>query len=95
MRNALRHALYGIRLLLPIVMALAFAGQLAAQPAEPSAAGLWQKTEKGKPVGWFLVVERNGLFEGAFARMFPAPGDAPTPVRSKCRRLPRANLTGE
>ncbi len=84
MRNALRHALYGIRLLLPIVMALAFAGQLAAQPAEPSAAGLWQKTEKGKPVGWFLVVERNGLFEGAFARLFPEPGDAPNPVCSKC-----------
>ena len=84
MRNALRNALYGIRLLLPIVMALAFAGQLAAQPAEPSAAGLWQKTEKGKPVGWFLVVERNGLFEGAFARLFPEPGDAPSPVCSKC-----------
>ena len=88
MRNALRHALYGIRLLLPIVMALAFAGQLAAQPAEPSAAGLWQKTEKGKPVGWFLVVERNGLFEGAFARLFPEPircaRNAPT-IERTCR----------
>ena len=84
MRRALRNALYGIRLLLPIVMALAFVGELTAQPAEPSAAGLWQKTEKGKPVGWFLVVERNGLFEGAFAKLFPEPGDAPNPVCSKC-----------
>ena len=84
MRNALRNALYGIRLLLPIVMAIAFVGELAAQPAEPSAAGLWQKTEKGKSVGWFLVVERGGLYEGAFAKLFPDPGDAPNPVCSKC-----------
>jgi len=30
------------------------------------------------------VVERNGLFEGAFARLFPEPGDVPNPVCSKC-----------
>jgi hypothetical protein len=69
---------------LPIVLGLAFACELAAQPAEPSAAGLWQKVEKGKPVGWFLVVDRDGIFEGAFAKLFPEPGDAPNPVCSKC-----------
>ena len=72
------------QLMLPIVFGLAFGGELAAQPAAPSAAGLWEKTEKGKPVGWFLVVDRNGLFEGAFARLFPEPGDAPNPTCSKC-----------
>jgi hypothetical protein len=76
--------LAGFQLVLPIVMGLAFAGELAAQPAEPSAAGLWQKVEKGKPVGWFLVVDRNGLFEGAFAKLFSEPGDPPNPVCSKC-----------
>ena len=76
--------LAGFQLILPIVIGLAFAGELAAQPAEPSAAGLWQKVEKGKPVGWFLVVDRNGLFEGAFAKLFPEPGDPPNPVCSKC-----------
>jgi hypothetical protein len=65
-------------------MGLAFASQLAAQPADPSAAGLWQKVEKGKPVGWFLVVDRNGIFEGAFAKLFLEPGDPPNPVCSKC-----------
>ena len=65
-------------------MGLAFACELAAQPAEPSAAGLWQKVEKGKPVGWFLVVDRDGIFEGAFAKLFPEPSDAPNPVCSKC-----------
>ena len=52
--------------------------------AEPSAAGLWQKIEKGKTVGMFLVVERNGVFEGVIAKMFPQPGDPPNPVCSKC-----------
>jgi hypothetical protein len=84
----MRNALSRLRLLLPIVMALAFASQLAgvlpAAAQEPSAAGLWQKVEKGKPVGWFLVVERDGIFEGAFAKLFPSPGDAPNPTCTKC-----------
>ncbi|MBA2401989.1 MAG: DUF2147 domain-containing protein [Bradyrhizobium sp.] len=80
----MRNALSGLRLILPIVLGLVFATQLVAQPAEPSAAGLWQKVEKGKPVGWFLVVDRDGIFEGAFAKLFPEPGDAPNPVCSKC-----------
>jgi len=80
----MRNALSGLRLLLPIVMALAFACELAAQPAEPSAAGLWQKLEKGKPVGWFLVVDHDGIFEGAFAKLFPSPGDPPNPTCAKC-----------
>ncbi|WP_409363441.1 DUF2147 domain-containing protein [Bradyrhizobium sp. AUGA SZCCT0274] len=80
----MRNALSLIRLILPIVMGFAFVCELAAQTAEPSAAGLWQKVEKGKPVGWFLVVDRDGLYEGAFAKLFPEPGDAPNPVCSKC-----------
>jgi hypothetical protein len=76
--------LAGFQLILPIVFGLAFAGELAAQPAELSAAGLWEKVEKGKPVGWFLVVDRNGLFEGAFAKLFLEAGDPPNPVCSKC-----------
>ena len=65
-------------------LAIGVAAALPARAAEPSAAGLWQKIEKGKTVGMFLVVERNGLFEGVIAKMFPEPGDAPNPVCSKC-----------
>jgi uncharacterized protein (DUF2147 family) len=57
------------------------AGALA---AEPSAAGLWQKTEDGKPVVWVLVVDRNGVFEGAFAKMFPKAGDKEDMFCSRC-----------
>ena len=80
----MRNILSRFRLILPIAMVLAFAPELAAQPAEPSAAGLWQKMEKGKSVGWFLVVEREGLFEGAFAKLFLEPGDPPNPTCAKC-----------
>jgi uncharacterized protein (DUF2147 family) len=73
-------------LLLSITTALAMmlAATLAARAAEPSAAGLWQKIEKGKTVGMFLVIERNGVFEGIIAKMFAEPGDPPNPVCSKC-----------
>ena len=56
----------------------------AARRRRSSAAGLWQKVEKGKPVGWFLVVDHDGIFEGAFAKLFPEPGDAPNPICTKC-----------
>jgi uncharacterized protein DUF2147 len=76
--------LAGFQLVLSIMIGLAFAGELAAQPAEPSATGLWQKVEKGKPVGWFLVVDRNGAFEGVFAKLFLDDDDPPNPTCSKC-----------
>ena len=56
----------------------------AAAQAGPSAAGLWQKTEDGKPDGWFLVVDRDGIFEGAIAKMFPKPGEDPGVLCTKC-----------
>jgi hypothetical protein len=71
--------------MLPVAMGLVLVPLLAAEAAEPSAVGLWQKVEGGRPVGWFLVLDRNGTFEGVFAKFFPKPGDPPTnPVCSKC-----------
>jgi hypothetical protein len=53
--------------------------------AEPSAAGLWQKLEDGKPVAWFLMVDHDGIFEGAIAKTFPLPGEDPNDdICSKC-----------
>ena len=54
------------------------------QAAEPTAAGLWQKTEDGKPVIWVLMVDHNGVFEGAIAKTFPLPGSNPNAICSKC-----------
>jgi hypothetical protein len=71
---------------LPIMTALvmSFVVALPAQAGEPSAAGLWQKIEDGKPVGWFLVVDHDGIFEGAIAKTFPLPGEDPNFICSKC-----------
>jgi uncharacterized protein (DUF2147 family) len=80
----MRSALFRLRLTLPIAVGLVLTATLPAAAQELSAAGLWQKTEKGKPAGWFLVVDRNGVFEGAFAKIFSDPGDPPNPVCSKC-----------
>ena len=55
-----------------------------AQSAGPSAEGLWQKTESGKPVLWTLIVQRNGVYEGAMAKLFPRPEDEVNPICSKC-----------
>jgi hypothetical protein len=63
---------------------MSLAVMLAAQAAEPSAAGLWQKIEDGKPVGWFLFVDHDGIFEGVIAKTFPAPGEDPNEICTKC-----------
>jgi hypothetical protein len=75
-----------LRLTLPTVavLAMSLATVLPARAVEPSAAGLWQKIEDGKPVGWFLFVDHDGIFEGVIAKTFPLPGENPNEICSKC-----------
>jgi hypothetical protein len=71
-----------------VAAALAFSPLAIAAPAgaEPSAAGLWQKVENGKPVVWVLVVDHDGVnFEGVIAREFPEPGEA-APANDICAK---------
>ena len=82
----MRTARSRLRLALPIMtgLLLLFGIMLPVQAAEPSAAGLWQKVEDGKPVLWILFVEREGVFEGVMAKTFPLPGENPNEVCAKC-----------
>ena len=59
---------------------------LPAKAAEPTVAGLFEKQDEqsGKSVGWFLFVERSGLWEGAFATLWARPGDPPNPTCTGC-----------
>jgi Uncharacterized protein conserved in bacteria (DUF2147) len=61
------------------------AAAVPASAAEPTAAGLWQKVENGKPVVWVLMVDhRDGFFEGVIAKTFPTPGEVEHDICSKC-----------
>jgi Uncharacterized protein conserved in bacteria (DUF2147) len=72
--------------LLPLLTGLVLLSAVlpAAQAADLSAAGLWQKVEDGKPVAWFLVLDHDGIFEGVIAKTFPRPEDNPNDVCAKC-----------
>jgi Uncharacterized protein conserved in bacteria (DUF2147) len=83
----MRIAISRLRRALPIVagIAMSVAVMLPVKAAEPSAAGLWQKLENGKPVVWFLIVDHDGTnFEGVIAKEFPLPGEDTNDICSKC-----------
>ncbi|MDF3809749.1 MULTISPECIES: DUF2147 domain-containing protein [Rhodopseudomonas] len=57
-----------------------------AQAAEqPSAAGMWQRSEDGKPVLWLLMLDRGGgMYEGVVAKTFPKAGTKEVEVCDEC-----------
>ncbi len=74
-----------LRLLLAPMFAFAiFAAGAMPAAAEPTAAGLWQKVEDGKPVIYVLFVDHNGVFEGVIAKTFPKPGAVVHKTCSQC-----------
>ena len=89
------------RLQLSVLLVVSFAALTAlahsARADEPTASGLWEKAEAGKPVVWVLVFERGGTYEGAIAKRFLKPGDDPGTVCTKCaddrRNEPLLGLT--
>jgi hypothetical protein len=67
------------------VLATLLAVTFPAQAAEPTAAGLWQKLENGKPELYVLMIDHNGIFEGVMAKTFPENAEeAAKEVCTKC-----------
>ena len=82
MRNARSRLRLALSVMTGFVMLLAV--MVPGQAAEPSAAGLWQKVEDGKPVVWVLVVDHDGIFEGVIAKTFSAPSEDINELCTKC-----------
>ncbi len=82
----MRNVLSRFRMLLASIAALTVCCAAGAFPAaaEPTAAGLWQKVEEGRPVIYVLFVDHNGIFEGVIAKTFPRPGEQVHEVCSQC-----------
>ena len=76
---------FWMRLAIAGCAAMVLAAIVPARAADPTAVGLWQKIEDGKPVVWVLVVDRrDGTYEGVIAKTFPTPGEVEHDICSKC-----------
>ena len=86
-----------LSMLLVVSLAALTASAHSARADEPTASGLWEKSEAGKPVVWVLIFERGGTYEGAIAKRFLKPGDDSGAVCTKCvddrRNEPLLGLT--
>jgi Uncharacterized protein conserved in bacteria (DUF2147) len=81
-RTAARGAvLSAILLLVPAILVPAIAS--ARPPAQPTAAGLWERVDSsGAPAAWFLILDCNGIYQGKMVKIFKAsPGQNPADWR--------------
>ena len=89
------------RLQLSVLLVVSFAALTAlahsARADEPTASGLWEKSEAGKPVVWVLVFERGGTYQGVIAKRFLKPEDDCGAACTRCvddrRNEPLLGLT--
>jgi len=53
----------------------------------PSPVGLWQAADDNtkQPTGWFLVSDRDGVYDAVLVKMFLKPGEDPNVVCSQCK----------
>jgi hypothetical protein len=56
----------------------------SSRAADPTVAGFWEAYEDGRPGGWFLFFERDGVYQGALVKAFTKPGEQPQLTCAKC-----------
>ena len=66
---------------------LALAAGRTTVSADMTPVGLWQSVDQQtkQPNGWFLIVDRDGVYDGILAKMFLQPGQDPNVVCSRCK----------
>jgi len=67
--------------------AAASADPLPGPTGPPTPAGLWQALDSDtkQPTAWFLISERDGVYDGIIAKMFLQPGDDPNALCDQCK----------
>ncbi len=63
---------------------LSLVGAAPLRAADPTVAGFWEAYDDGKPGGWFLFFEKDGLYQGALVKAFNKPGETPQLTCAKC-----------
>ena len=81
-RNMQKRFKFSVFFIAGALLSLASAAPLRA--ADPTVAGFWEAYEDGRPGGWFLFFERDGLFQGALVKAFNKPGEQPQLTCAKC-----------
>ena len=72
-------------LLATVVAVLVSSAVVTPLRAEPSVVGLWEQVnEQGRVQAWFNFFEKNGVYLGAIAKVYPAPGEKSQTICSKC-----------
>ena len=63
-----------LRGVLPMVVILTTAVALAKGPAQPTAAGLWERVDSsGAPAAWFRILDCNAIYQGKMVKIFSNP----------------------
>jgi uncharacterized protein (DUF2147 family) len=74
-----------------LTFAAAFASLVVAAghaiAAEPTPLGLWQAVDDDtkQPIGWFLIRDHSGVYDGIIAKMFLKPGEDPNEACVQCK----------
>jgi uncharacterized protein (DUF2147 family) len=74
-------------LLTALVMALSVMAGGQAWSADPTPVGLWLAVDSDtkEPMGWFLIKEHNGTYDGIIAKMFLTRGEDPNGLCDQCK----------
>jgi uncharacterized protein (DUF2147 family) len=84
--RSVRIAQWSLLGIFALVLLSSAPGDLFASASDSTPIGLWKTIDDntGQTKGLIRISERSGRFEGKIEKIFPKPGDDPTPRCDKC-----------